>query len=435
MTSERPFWPGAHMRPFQRKPSLRFAALTWGSRGDVQPFVALGAELVRRGHSAVIAARAPFRSLVEEHGLGFFEMEEDGTDALMSTLANLDDSGLAGLKAFVTWQRSLVGPQLRQFWEASRGADVILSNGAFTAPALDVAEHRGIPIFQAFFDPGFIPTRRYGVFDNRVEDRGPLLNLASTRVKNLVTGLLTRDIQNAWRRERRMPAYLLGERLHPARLSRLPVLAAWTQQLFERPDDWPEWFVQTGRWHTPVEPKIDPRLAEFMRAGPPPLYIGFGSWGVHDRTAVTNALLEAIRVTGDRAILHRNTVDGRSSFPAEVYVDDDLPHDWLFPQAKVVVHHGGAGTAGAVATAGVPSVIIPAFFAQGVWGNAAIQKGVGTMLSRRELRVDSLVAALREANQPRARERARALGERARREGGVSQAADEIELRLREATA
>jgi sterol 3beta-glucosyltransferase len=156
---------------------------------------------------------------------------------------------------------------------------------------------------------------------------------------------------------------------------------------------------------------------------------------VHDRTAVTNALLEAIRVTGDRAILHRNTVDGRSSFPAEVYVDDDLPHDWLFPQAKVVVHHGGAGTAGAVATAGVPSVIIPAFFAQGVWGNAAIQKGVGTMLSRRELRVDSLVAALREAGQPRARERARALGERARREGGVSQAADEIERRLREATA
>ena len=73
-------WPREFLRSFQRKPSFRFAALTWGSRGDVQPFVSLGAELVRRGHGVVLAARAPFRSFVEEHGLDFFELEEDGTE-------------------------------------------------------------------------------------------------------------------------------------------------------------------------------------------------------------------------------------------------------------------------------------------------------------------------------------------------------------------
>ena len=110
-----------------------------------------------------------------------------------------------------------------------------------------------------------------------------------------------------------------------------------------------------------------------------------------------------------------------------------LPIFRLFPRVKAVVHHGGAGTSGAVATAGMPSVIIPAFFAQEVWGHILIRKGSGTMLARRELRVDSLAAALREVTKPEVRERAKALGVRASNEGGELQAADEIERHLREA--
>jgi UDP:flavonoid glycosyltransferase YjiC (YdhE family) len=207
-------------------------------------------------------------------------------------------------------------------------------------------------------------------------------------------------------------------------------LAAWSRELVERPDDWPEWFAQTGRWQPPTQQRPDARLKDFMEEGTPPVYIGFGSWGVHDKKAVTDILLEALRLTGQRGVLHRNTVDGRSGFPANVYVDDNLPHDWLFPRVKAVVHHGGAGTTGAVATAGVPSVIVPAFFAQDVWGHVLKQKGIGTMLARRELGVDSLAAALREVERPEVRERARALGARASTEGAQGHAADEIERRL-----
>jgi UDP:flavonoid glycosyltransferase YjiC (YdhE family) len=427
-------WPREYLRHFQWKPSLRFAALTWGTRGDVQPFVALGAELVRRGHRVLLAARAPFRSFVESHGLDFFEMEEDGTEELMHTLAR-SDGGPAGVKLFVAWQRRLIPTQFRQFWEASEGADVLLSNAAFTAPAVHIAEHRGLPLFQAFFDPGFIPTRRYGLFDNRLQDRGALLNLASARLKNIAIGLFTRDLMNAWRKERRMPTALLNEHHRPELLFRLPVLAAWSPAFVDRPDDWPEWFVQTGRWRLAEAQHVTQRLSDFVSAGPPPIYLGFGSWGVHDKTAVTDLLLEALRRTGNRGILHRNTVDGRSAFPADVYVDDNLPHDWLFPRMKAVVHHGGAGTTGAVLTAGVPGVIIPAFFAQALWGELLKSKGIGTRVARRELTADSLVAALREVEQPQVRARAKALGDRARSEGGELQAADEIERRLKDAVA
>ncbi|WP_395847757.1 glycosyltransferase [Cystobacter fuscus] len=427
-------WPREYLRHFDYKPSSRIAMLTWGSRGDVQPFVSLGAELVRRGHRVKIAARAPFRSFVEEHGLDFFEMEEDGTDTLMNSLAS-SGGGADGMKLFATWQRRLVPSQFRQFWKASEGADVLINNAAFTMPALHVAERRGVPLFQAFFDPGFIPTRRYCVSsDNRIHEGSALRNVATTRLKNLVGGLFTWDLVNTWRREHHLPLELLGEPHRPGLLFRLPVLLAWSPELLKRPDDWPEWFVQTGRWRPPgKQQEPGARLKEFMAAGAPPIYIGFGSWGVHDKTAVTDLLLEALRVTGHRGILHRNTVDARSTFPADVYVDDNLPHDWLFPQVKAVVHHGGAGTVGAVATAGVPSVIVPAFFGQEVWGDIVHREGVGTMLQRRELRVDTLAAALREVTQPHVFEKARTLGTRASKEGAEVLAADEIERRLKQA--
>lgn len=425
-------WPEAYLRRFVPKERYRFVALTWGTRGDVQPFVALGAELTRRGHGVTIAARAGFKAFIEQHGLAFHALEEDGTDQLMQELAS-SSGGMAGVKLFLKWQRRLIGPQFQQFWEASGAADVLISNAAYTLPALHVAERRGLPIVQAFFDPVFLATRSYGLFDEHIQDRGGWINLLSTRLRNMAGAALTADIVGGWRRRQGLSWLRLGELHEPGLVFKMPVLAAWSTALLPRPGDWPERVVQTGRWHWPVEEQVSSPLRQFMEAGPAPVYIGFGSWGTHDKTAVTELILEALERTGDRGILHRNTVDGRSTFPEHVYVDDNLPHEWLFPQVKAVVHHGGAGTTGAVATAGVPSVIIPAFFGQVPWGGLVRQQGVGTMLARGELSASSLAQALREVSQPHVRERARQLGQRAKAEGGVTQAADEIERRLEEA--
>jgi sterol 3beta-glucosyltransferase len=398
----------------------------------VQPFVALGTELARRGHRVTIAARAPFQAFIEKYGLDFHALEEDGTDQLMQELASAS-GGMAGVKLFLKWQRQLIGPQFRQFWEASREADVLISNAAYTLPALHVAESRGLPIVQAFFDPVFLATRSYGLFNEHIQDRGAVLNWMSTRLRNIATAALTADIVGTWRRQQGLSWLRLGELHEPALVFKMPVFAAWSTALLPRPEDWPEPVVQTGRWHWPVEEQVSSSLRQFMEAGPAPVYIGFGSWGTHDKTAVTELILEALQRTGNRGILHRNTVDGRSSFPEHVYVDDNLPHEWLFPQVKAVVHHGGAGTTGAVATAGVPSVIVPAFFGQIPWGGIVRQRGVGTLLARSELSAGSLAEALQEVGQPQVRERSREMGQRAKAEGGVRRAADEIERRLREA--
>jgi sterol 3beta-glucosyltransferase len=433
MDLKRSPFPPRYLRRFTRKDSYHFVALTWGTRGDVQPFVALGVELARRGHRLTVAARGPFRAMVEERGLSFYEMEEDGTDELMASLA--ESRGGAGemAKLFVKWQRDIVGPELRQFWEASEGADVIVSNGGLATPAPHVAEARGVPLAQAYFDPIYVPTRRFGLYADRIADRGPLKNLLSTRARNILTGLATLDIVSAWRRSRGLSVLSPFEIQHPSVVLQTPAFAAWSAALLERPDDWGDLFAQTGRWRWPGEEAISPALLDFMQAGPPPVYIGFGSWGVHDRAAVTDILLEALRATGNRAVLHRNTVDGRGSFPEGVYVGDDLPHEWLFPRSKVVIHHGGAGTTGAATSAGVPQVVIPAFFGQVAWADIIERLGIGAALSRRELSAQALREAIDAAERPGVRERAKAAGERARAEGGVKQAADILEQRLREA--
>jgi sterol 3beta-glucosyltransferase len=433
LTSEKTaVWPSAHMKNFKRKTNYRFAVLDWGTRGDIQPFIALGEELIRRGHQVLLAAREPFRELVWEHGLEFFAMPEDDTEGLMHALAaskNVPEM----LQATTDYSRKITAPQMRAFWEASRGADVILSKVLTTPPSVHIAEGRGVPIFLAHFDPGFLPNELYCFWDGRIQDRGAFLNRLTAGFLLFSFGFFISDKINAWRRERRLRLDPLVMRNWSFHLSRFPTFAAWSTHFLPRPADWSERVVQTGWWILPQKESVDPLLRKFVRSGSPPVYIGFGSWGIHDKAAMTNEILEALRMTGNRAVLLRRTVDDRKEFPPGVLVADDLPHDWLLPRMKAAVHHGGAGTAGAVITAGVPSVVVPAFDMQAAWGGMVAERGIGTMLERTELTAEGLASALRTVEQPVVQKRARALGKKTQSDGGVQQAADDIERQLKQA--
>jgi sterol 3beta-glucosyltransferase len=425
-------WPIEHRLNFKRKGSYRFAVLNWGTRGDIQPFVALGEELIRRGHQVALAAREPYRALAEDRGIEFHAMEEDGTESLMRSLAACK-SVPEMLTTSTSYSRRIAGAQLGSFWEASRGADVILAKVLTTPEAVHVAEGRGLPLFNVHFDPGFIPTSAYCFADGRIQDKGAFFNRFMSGFMLLSFGLFLSDKVNAWRRERGMRLDPLMTRNWAPHLSRFPAFAAWSAHFLPRPADWPARVVQTGWWILPHKRPVDSRLREFLRAGPPPVYIGFGSWGVHEKTTVTDVLLEALRLTGNRAVLLRNTVDDRAEYPPEVLVAEELPHDWLLPRMKAAVHHGGAGTTGAVITAGIPSIVVPSFGMQAAWGRLVAERQIGLTLAKEEMDAQRLADALRRLEDPRMRERAFSLGALARKEGGQEQAADEIERRLWEA--
>lgn len=212
----------------------------------------------------------------------------------------------------------------------------------------------------------------------------------------------------------------------------IPMLYAHSPTVLARPADWrPDWHV-TGFWFLDAPPDWTPpkSLTDFLAAGPPPVYIGFGSMSNRQPAQTTAIVVEALRRSGQRAILATGWGGLASSDQrGDLFVIDEVPHDWLFPQVAAVVHHGGVGTTAAGLRAGVPAVIVPQFGDQYFWGDHAQRIGAALRpLPRKQLTADKLAAALQQVTQDvDLRHRASAVGAMIRAEDGIIQAVRLIE--------
>jgi UDP:flavonoid glycosyltransferase YjiC (YdhE family) len=230
---------------------------------------------------------------------------------------------------------------------------------------------------------------------------------------------------NEWRRD------VLG--MPPARgeelLNGRPVttLYAYSEAVVPRPDDWDESSVVTGYWFldAPAGWQPDPALVSFIENGPPPVYVGFGSMSMFGAAATTDAILEAITLAGQRAVLtNGESMLAADPLPGEVFVAGAVPHDWLFPRMAAVVHHGGAGTTGAALRAGKPTVICPFVGDQAFWGRRVAALGVGpSPVPFRKLTAGLLAGAIQRAvTDVEMQRQAASLGETIRAEDGIGRA-------------
>jgi UDP:flavonoid glycosyltransferase YjiC (YdhE family) len=247
---------------------------------------------------------------------------------------------------------------------------------------------------------------------------------------------LVGELQNRFRRDvLGLPAQT--RRQNAQRLARALVVQGFSEHVVPHPPDWPErvhttgyWFLDEGRDWLPPEP-----LERFLEAGEPPVYIGFGSMTGHDPERVTRLLLDAVRLSGRRAVLQSGwaSLGSGAPLPDAVFLLDAAPHARLFPRMAAVVHHGGAGTTGEGLRAGVPTLIVPHMADQPFWGSRVAALGVGPApIPRNRLTPERLANAIRQAaTDPGMRERAVALGQRIRAQDGVGTAVALIERHLR----
>jgi len=220
---------------------------------------------------------------------------------------------------------------------------------------------------------------------------------------------------------------VLRQRREPA-----ATLYAYSPAVLPKPADWSADVHVTGYWFLNGDRSrgLDPALAAFLDAGPPPFYVGFGSMPSIAAEERTRFVLSALQQTGQRGVL---AVGGgamvRMPVPDSVMMIDGAPHDLLFPRVAAVVHHGGAGSTAAGLRAGRPTVICPFFGDQPFWGRVVAKAGLGPEpLSRKRLSAESLAAAIREAvGSSQIGRRAREVGEAIRAENGVPEAAAVIE--------
>ncbi|MEU4160442.1 glycosyltransferase [Actinoplanes sp. NPDC026670] len=415
---------------------MKILVLTLGTRGDVQPFVALAVELRERGHDTVVAAPARFADLFADRGLAFAVID-DGPLRVLDTSA-VGDVATGGLRAKVALMRQMPAMFTRVLddcWQVAStgpgaGADVIVHNGQVIA-GQHVAELLGIPAVLALPMPMYVPTRAFPWPGQEFPARLPAaLNRVTYTGMKAPTLMFARTV-DSWRDRLGLPRRrgrhdpLLRPEGGP-----VPVLHAISPAVVPRPADWPPSAHVTGYWFTPPSASVLPaELCEPDDDGEPLVYVGFGSMAGPDPTAMTEVVVQALRTAGVRGVLAGGWGGLREVPPPDAWLTGDVPHDLLFPRVSAIVHHGGAGTTAAAIRAGRPQVVCPFVGDQPFWGRRMRQLGVAPdPLDLRRLDVPRLAAAIRRAvGDPAMAASARRLGEQVRSEDGAAVAARILE--------
>lgn len=415
---------------------MKILIATIGTRGDVQPYVALGRALKASGHEVTICTCAHYGPFIREHGLGYAHVNNDFIEFMHSPEGKiiLGNAGsvwktLATVMPMIAKLGHLQERQMADIWAACRATapDLILYHiKAVGAP--DFAEKLGVPCMLAFWLPMHVPTTRFPAMGFPELPLGPGYRLMTYQLIQGIMLMVSGRIRK-WRKQNGLTPRSPGLRMRLPDGRPIPALHGYSRHVIPRPDDWPESAVVTGYWFLDqAEDWQPPRsLTEFLAGGEPPVYFGFGSIFGRDPERATRFILEAVRRTGVRAILARGwggIEPGDSVQSKSVLFLDAAPHDWLFPQVNAVVHHGGCGTTAAGLRAGKPGIICPFFGDQPFWGRHVERLGVGpSPIPQKRLTVASLCRALETVvNDAAMRDNASALGRRIREEDGASNA-------------
>ncbi|MBX3082761.1 MAG: glycosyltransferase family 1 protein [Anaerolineae bacterium] len=411
---------------------MNILLLTVGSRGDIQPFVALGHGLRAAGHQVTVAAPALFENFVREYGLRFAPLNDDLLK-LKDTAAGKDAlEGKGNKLALMKQVKPMLGRLMQDEWKAAQdGPDLIVYHPK-TLVGLHIAEKLGVPAIMSIPLPLMTPTSAFpiplitaslGGWFNR------LTYLANSLIYMPYNGMI-----NAWRQE------TLGLPKRPRGLDELthsdgspvPVLYSYSQRIVPRPADWLAHVQATGYWFLPPQNTYTPPLAlqRFLENGKPPIYIGFGSMTGNDPQGKARKVIEALSQAGQRGLIASGWGGLHASdVPDHCFMIEEAPHDWLFEHVTAAVHHGGAGTTAAALRAGKPQLICPFMGDQGFWGQRVYQAGVGAKpIPQGHLSVERLTAAFTSiATDADMQHRATHMGEAIRAEDGVKTAVALIE--------
>ncbi|SOE07371.1 glycosyltransferase [Streptomyces sp. Ag109_G2-15] len=365
---------------------MRILITAAGSRGDVAPYTGLGAELRRAGYDVALATTDAFAPLVRDAGLEFRALPADprmrgegtGRRELMRTAA-----------AFVT--------ELGQgFADAvSEGADLLLLSTTTAPLGWQLAEATGIPSLGVYLQP----TAPTGDFPSTVmspRSLGRPLNRATGRFALRMADRVYEQAVAELRHRLQLPPASAAAMRRRQEQANWPVLHGFSTALVPRPADWRSGLKVVGNWwphHDPAA-RLPANLEDFLRAGPRPVLIGFGSMAAGEGERLSEIAVRALRRAGLRGILQSGSA-GLAADGDDVITLGDVPHTLLFPRLAAVVHHAGAGTSAAALRAGVPAVTVPVTADQPFWaGRLAALGAAPAPIPYRSLTAESLADAL-----------------------------------------
>eukprot|EP00946_MAST-07B_sp_MAST-7B-sp1_P000983 g983.t1 len=353
--------------------SLRVVFLTVGTRGDVQPFVALGKSLIKMGHRPVIVTHRKMESFVSSHGIDFrycgVEFDQHGVVGKAAESASIYSWFREALRKVTLQQYTNVNSHFFSACseEGEDAADLIVSTGHTVGPAMDFAEKLGIPMWCCQLTPHQWLTRSFGPHSHQTSCCG-CLNLIRHyaywgELSRAYSEAKVASHAHAFRRE------VLG--LSPADPGLQRVLDMFQVKTFfvaarmvvPQPMDWPVpsnvcgfFFLDQDDYRPPAALEA---FLDTSESAPPVVCINFGSMVLVERTNFVQDAAKAAIACGKRVLLITGWASPPKDLPDGCFCVESVPHEWVFKKCCAVIHHGGAGTTARVLQAGVPSVIVP----------------------------------------------------------------------------
>ena len=410
---------------------MKILLQTLGSRGDVQPFVALGRVLTRRGHDVAISASAEFAPMIKTAGLRANCLSISYEALINTPEMKAALGGFSGRMRAYRDMQEMMRRQTQEMWEIglAERADLILYHPkGFLSPYL--AREIGAKAVPVFLQPGFAVTGTYPNFLLGTRDMGPALNRLSHRFLLGATRFGTGLLAKSWAKKAGVD---LGAKLDPlggygaAGLR----LHGFSPALFPPPADWAAGNRTTGYFFADPAPFDPPaELSAFLDAGPPPIYAGFGSMPGMDPERQTRSVVEALKATGQRGIIATGWggLSGDGAGP-DILVLKSAPHPWLFPRVRAAIHHGGSGTTHESLRWGKPTIICPLMGDQPFFGEMVARIGAGPKpIPQKRLTGEALTVVVTQALDPKVMAKAEQIGQAIRAEpNGCDVAVDLIE--------
>lgn len=400
---------------------MRVLLSTIGSRGDVQPLVALALQLKALGQEVRMCVPPDFQDWIEER-LGI-PVTPIGPELRQATAASAPATPAPPPSPELLRQmaEATVATQFKTITAAAQGCDIIVAATALQIAARSVAEQMGIPYMFAVYCPAVLPSPHHAP---------PVLG-----IRGQMPASATADNGELWGRDAAVFNDSFGAALNSQRasaglapvsdvrshiitdrpwLAADPILAPW-------PDPADQGVFQTGAWILPDERPLSPELETFLEAGEPPVYFGFGS--MRAPQGLSQVMVQTARALGRRAIIARgwaglSLVDNEPDCLAIGEVNQQA----LFKRVAAVVHHGGAGTTTTAALAGTPQVVIPQVYDQHYWAQRIHHLGIGTAHAPGTPTTDSLTSVLEYSLQPGVAARAQSIATSVRRDGAQAAA-------------
>ncbi|MCT9855021.1 glycosyltransferase [Priestia megaterium] len=410
--------------------------LTTGTRGDTQPFMALGLELKKKGYRVRIAASEAYQDFIESYGFEYAMLRGDVSKIIESGAADDAINADNPLKFFSSLKNEkMMGMMVniqKDLHKACKGAGAIVYHpgaaiGYFAAKEMDIPSILASPF-------PMTPTKDYPalIFYDRPRF-GKIYNKLTHRIFEwgfwkIVSG----PLKKYWVQQYGEGPNDFSCPYPKQRTAANPTIISSSPTVFSVSKDWPEHVHSYGNWFMDSDHSYQPeeKLERFLKAGEPPVYIGFGSVGDKKNAGETTALvIKALKLAGKRGIINTggSGMNQTEEIAEDILFVKDIPHEWLFPKMSAVVHHGGAGTTAEGLRAGVPSIIVPYGNDQFAWGRKIHELGAGAKaIPRKELTAEKLSAAISYTQVNEIQSKAQEIGKQIRAEKGAEKAAQVI---------